>query len=372
MNMSKGVEHKQSRFLKNNVWIFLLALLVSSNYTGHCASLKNASDLVTSEQTNEENSPFQKATDAITPPSTVKGPKFSMAKKIFSLALILNHVVIVILSLLLLGFFNSQPIVKQSILLNLYKDFTFVLMILNCSWVITLVQYSSGNAYEMSDPLAIIMSFLIYFLKLQVLLHFNLISVLNLYMVKKAMINPPMPWGDNEDLGTKIIRLAAIVPVFVFTTTMYVFGIYPKVYFTLKKGYKTSLTDVPKETIIFFVPIAFLLITFLITSLVAFHFKKTRQQNLDTGIPQLIYHLGLLSVALIPANLLFSAFGVSWEIYHLIFSLLIIVIQLVIILKNEQLTSYVKSYLSFDILHLNVRFVCMCLCIYVFVGLCVN
>ena len=225
----------------------------------------------------------------------------------------------------------------------------------------------------MFDLLAKILSFLIYFIKFQVLLLFNLSSILKLYMMKKAMINPPMPWGDHESLGIKLIRLSAIAPVFVFINTMYIFGIYPNVYYTLKTDYGSmSLTDVPIGTLIFFVPLLFLLITLIITSLVAIHYKHTRQPNLDTGIPQMIYHLVLLIVAIVTTNSIFLVFGVPLEIYHWLCSLVILVIQCVMILKNEQLTSYVKSYLSFDILHLNIRFVRLCLCIYVFVGLCVN
>ena len=110
------------------------------------------------------------------------------------------------------------------------------------------------------------------------------------------------------------------------------------------------LTDVPMGTLIFFVPLLFLLITLIITSLVAIHYKHTRRQNLDTGIPQMIYHLVLLIVMFIPANLFFTAFEVSLEISHWFLSLKIIVIQLVVIMKNEQLTSYVKSYVSMYLL----------------------
>ena len=121
------------------------------------------------------------------------------------------------------------------------------------------------------------------------------------------------------------------------------------------------------------IPIVLLVITFIITSLVTFHSKYTRQPNLDTSIPQLYYPWVLPIVALFLVHLIFSAFKLSsiWNLFTTN-QLGTMVMQLVIILKNDQLSSYVKSYLSFDILHLNIRFVCMCLCIYVFVGLCVN
>ena len=115
-------------------------------------------------------------------------------------------------------------------------------------------------------------------------------------------------------------------------------GMYPSLYFTFKNGYYISYADLPKETAIFFVPILFLIITFIITSLVAIHYKYTRQQNLDTGIPQHHYILDLLGVVLIIAHLFFSAFGLS-SIWNLLTtnSFVSIVLQLVIILKNDEL-----------------------------------
>ena len=377
MNRNKGVEKKHlrhSRFLKYFAWIAVFSLMVPSKYTGHCTSLKNVSIFVTSERTNEEKNMLAKATDAITSTSQVTGPRFSMGKKLFSLSLILSHVVILLVSLSMLGYLDSLPIVKQTLIFYLYKDFTFSLITLNCSWVLLRVlHFTSFNGYEMNDLVIKMMGFLVYFMTVQHLVFLNIITILNLYTRKKAMIDPPMPWGDNDDLGLKIIRLSTVVSIFVFTATLYMNGMYPILYFFFKNGYNTSLADLPKETAIFLVPILFLIITFLITSLVAIHYKYTRQQNLDTGIPQHHYILDLLGVVLIIARLFFSAFGLSsiWNLLT-INSLASIFMQLVIILKNDELTSYVKSYLSFDILHLNIRFVCMCLCIYVFVGLCVN
>ena len=375
MNRSKGDQQKRPRFLKYTTWIFLFALLVPSKYTGHCASLKNVSHFVTLEHTNEEKSPLPKPTDAITPTSQLKGQRFSMAENVCSLLLIFTHVILVILGSLILGFFNSQPIVKQSLLLYLYKDFILCFIGLHCSWALArAMHYSSGNEYKMNDSMAKMISFLIYFIRFQFLLLLNIILILNLYMMKKAMINPPMPLGENEDLRLKMIRLSTIVPVFAFTTTMYIFEMYPKLYFSLQNSYDTSLVF-PKGTVMFLVPPTFLLITCIILSLVTIHYKHTCQQNLDTDIPQMHNLVVFLVVALTLANLILFAVRllIPLELFNT-YSLgaILILIVIVTIPKNDQLASYVKSYLSFDILHLNIRFMCICLCIYVFVGLCVN
>ena len=171
-----------------------------------------------------------------------------------------------------------------------------------------------------------------------------------------------------------MIRLSTIVPVFAFTTTMYIFEMYPKLYFSLQNSYDTSLVF-PKGTVMFLVPPTFLLITCIILSLVTIHYKHTCQQNLDTDIPQMHNLVVFLVVALTLANLILFAVRllIPLELFNT-YSLgaILILIVIVTIPKNDQLASYVKSYLSFDILHLNIRFMCICLCIYVFVGLCVN
>ena len=121
-------------------------------------------------------------------------------------------------------------------------------------------------------------------------------------------------------------------------------------------------------------PLLFLLITLVVTYLATIYYKYTLQHNLDTGIPpQMNYGGVLLIVTICLVDLIFPAFGVSFT-KHLFatYSVTTLVIQIFIILKNHHLRSYVKSYLTFDILHINVRFVCLCLSIYVLVGLGVN
>ena len=83
----------------------------------------------------------------------------------------------------------------------------------------------------MNELQAKVMSFLIYFMRFQGLVLLNLIGILDVYMMKKSTINPPMPWGDDEDLGIKIIRLSTFVPTFLFMNTMYMLESHPCVHF---------------------------------------------------------------------------------------------------------------------------------------------
>ena len=161
--------------------------------------------------------------------------------------------------------------------------------------------------------------------------------------------------------------------LFVFMATMYMFGMYPLARYFFLNGNTASFTDISVGSAIFTALQFSIVIIFLITFLIAIHYKLTHQYNFDTGIPRMYYPLVGLIITTILLHVVFYAFegSFTWSLFATQ-TLGTIAIQLVIIIKNDELAVYVKSYLSFDIFYLNVRFVCMCLCIYVFVGLCVN
>ena len=154
-------------------------------------------------------------------------------------------------------------------------------------FLVTVMQYSSGNGYEMNELQANAMSFFICFMRIQSIVFLNLISILNLYMMKKGMLNPPMPWGDNEDLGIKIIRSLTFVPLFVFMATMYMFGMYPLARYFFLNGNTASFTDISVGSAIFTALQFSIVITFLITFLITIHYQRTHQYNFDTGIPRM-------------------------------------------------------------------------------------
>ena len=385
MNKRKRYLQQSLRIAKYIPWIALLVITIPSMYLGQGESLRNASNFVSSEKNyplsssqqnirNLNKCPSPRTADVINQTTQENCSSFSRVKKESSLLLLLNHVVIIVLYLLVLGFLNNQPIVKQGLLLYLYKDLVCIGIVLHCLWVLVrLIPYSSVDWQGMYEFQAKAISFAIYFMRFQGLVFLNLVAILKMYMIKKAIINPPMPWGDDEDLGIKLIRLITFVTAFVLTTTIYVFEMYPNFYYSLLTGYTNVVTNLPKGALVSMAPLLFLLITLVVTYLATIYYKYTLQHNLDMGIPpQMIYGGVLLILTHCFVDLIFPAFGISFTKYlFATYSVTTLVIQIFIILKNHQLRSFVMSYLTFDILHINVRFVCLCLSIYVFVGLCV-
>ena len=149
--------------------------------------------------------------------------------------------------------------------------------------LVKLIDHLSFNGYKIDENQAKLISFVIYFMRTQFFIYLILVSLLKMYMIKKGMLDPPMPFGDDEDLGMKIIRFLSATPFFVFTATMYMCGMYPPLYHSLLP----NLTSVNTSTgeLVFMAPVVFLIITFLFIFLATKYCECTHQTNLDTGIP---------------------------------------------------------------------------------------
>ena len=107
--------------------------------------------------------------------------------------------------------------------------------------------------------------------------------------------------------------------------------------FSLINGNVTSLADLHKGTVIFMALLSFLVITLLITNLVNIYYKHSHQQNLDTGIPQMHYYVGVIIAIMILPQVISYALGESYNWIQLgTYSLGALVVQLVIIFENDQ------------------------------------
>ena len=378
INMRKCTPLQRLMIAKYIPWIILLSITLTANSKGHSDSLRNSSDLGILKQTSIGKSPQSRATNFINDAIQAKGTKVSMSRSLLSMLLLFSHVISIGLSLLILSYLNSQPIARQCLLLYLYKDFVCISSTLQCLWaLVSLIDHLSFNGYRIDGNQAKLISFVIYFMRTQFFIYLNLISLLKIYMIKKGILDPPMPFGDDEDLGKKIIRFSSAVPFFVFTTTMYMCGMYPFIYNSLLPN--SSSVNTSTGELVFMAPVVFLIITFLFIFMATIYCERNHQTNLDTGIPsQLGYGYVWLILVSFVMGVLRLIFGMQNSLNLVtqyltgINSLTVISIQMLLIWRNNQLKSYVKSYLSFDIFQLNIRFVCMCLLINVFVGLSIN
>ena len=94
------------------------------------------------------------------------------------------------------------------------------------------------------------LSFFIAFLKLELLLICNIISVIKMYTLKTNVIDPALPWGGNEQDVMRIIRFVGLVTTMLFVFGMYASGLHSKLHYTLI-GEDVSLQDLHNGPTIF-------------------------------------------------------------------------------------------------------------------------
>ena len=135
-------------------------------------------------------------------------------------------------SLVILSYFGNLALSKDCLLLYLYKDLMTLVICLNCMAEISLaLAYTFGGWMGISATGAKCLSFMACNILLLLLLFMNIISALKFYQKKANVLDPSMPWGDDDQKGIKWIRVVASTITLVLTSTMFGLGLYPKTYY---------------------------------------------------------------------------------------------------------------------------------------------
>ena len=252
---------------------------------------------------------------------------------------------------LVLAYLNNVSLAKECVLLYLYKDVLMIWISMNCLWEIRLfLWYVTVNDLNISILSAKVISFLIWCFSLALLLLINVISILKFYMMKAVMLDPPMPWGDDESLGVRKIRAACFVPSIGFTSTMYFFGLYPKLYYVFI-GNGISYLALPRPTFIFPGLLVFLLITCIITSLGAKFYGSSNKQFIDIIIPREMNNFLWMMLVVLAIMLLAGGFDIfetrnRWNIFVVLISIIPLITPAFVIIKNDSLKSYVVKLIK--------------------------
>ena len=118
-----------------------------------------------------------------------------------SLTLFLNT-----LLLLIFAYLHSVSLAKQCVLLDLYKEFLIVHTL--CISLINALPITICNyGYPMNLIPATIVTFCLAIGTIVLLLLANVIHLLKYSMNKEKMLDPPMPWGEDEQKGLMWIRV---------------------------------------------------------------------------------------------------------------------------------------------------------------------
>ena len=160
-------------------------------------------------------------------------PWFNQLQNIFC---IFACAISVALMVMIYSYPSNMNSVSECLLLHLYKDFVIILITSRSWMVIKLIVESftiteSQSVVTMSQLSAKILSFTIFALTNTVLMMLNIIGAIRLYMAKTMLLDPPMPWGNDDEFGVKIIRLIVGGISVGYPLIIFPFEIYPKVYY---------------------------------------------------------------------------------------------------------------------------------------------
>ena len=260
---------------------------------------------------------------------------------------------VVLLTLILL-YLNSVDLAKECVLLSLYKDLVIIWILIDCVCMTGLTMcYIAGSGID--GFTAVIIPYFLHILCAMVLAVMNVIAALRFYTMKANMLDPPMPWGDNERLGIMMIRLFIGVLSIGIVSIIYALGCYPKMCYLLKLGYYTSTMEFPQNSLIVPGYLFSLQIVCLLTYLRAKYYESANNQ-LREGITfrQMQYFFWIVMVLFLSWHIC-ETFQISglrnqWRLLQVLASISLAVAPLLVILTTNQLKSYILKILE-NVLH---------------------
>ena len=192
-------------------------------------------------------------------------------------------------SFLILNYLGNLALAKDCLLLYLYKDLMKLAICMNClSEISVALSYTIGDELGASLILAKILSFMGCHILLLLLLFMNIIGALKLYQRKTNILDPPMPWGDDDSKGLKWIRAIATLVTLILNSTMFGFGIYPTTYYWFSGQEIPSFSNEAMAFLIYPIILIVLIFTSMITALTGKFYKLPTPRSADSDIPRQI------------------------------------------------------------------------------------
>ena len=128
----------------------------------------------------------------------------------------------------------------------------------------------------------------------------NIIAIIKLYKSKKLMLDPPMPWGEDDEWGIKILRALVVVVSVVVTSIGFLLGQYSRwFYFYIGLEASQNLTDQPFRfhfTIFSAINILMVFSCIALTLLRKYHQSEENDFSEDSIPHEMDYVFGIMSV----------------------------------------------------------------------------
>ena len=262
-----------------------------------------------------------------------------------SLTLVLNT-----LLCLIFAYLHSVTLAKECLLLRLYKE--FIIALVSCSGLINGLSigiYTYG--YPMHWIPATIMTVCLRIGTINLLLLANIVQYLKYRMNKEKILDPPMPWGEDEHRGLLRIRVFCWGLSIGFVITMYVVGLHTATYHLLiGKDYDQSIPIIHSG-----LNILLLLTCFFFIIGENYFRKRNDAQAFDPVVSRRLKYLilGFVFTALITAicNISIQTMSKSLGLWikKRVFNILLVVeiiLAIYTISKAEQLKTYISKLMT--------------------------
>ena len=259
---------------------FMLLLLLPSNYAGKTLQLKSSNDsLLTKGESYDLDITIDKRTLLCIKDSGIFLAFSSLC--LFMASLLLS---------VIWKYFNRIPITLECALSHLYQDSVVVVLVINWIWYgIVCVYYMNKDGVLLTSNQAKIASLIVTSLHVEILLIFNVIGTIRLYVMKKSILDPPFPWSLDEKKTLAVIRFTMITFATGVVSFLYCQGFYPKMYFILS-GDLRLLPELPRGPTIFLSLLSLLSIVPIFSIVLSFSYEMkygqwpSKKQNLASSI----------------------------------------------------------------------------------------
>jgi len=269
---------------------------------------------------------------------------------IFLIFSILSLLASTILLTFIWKYLKNVSITKECVLLYLYEDSVGIVLIAGWVWFAIVIScYMSTTGATLGVYQVTVLSFCIITIELQLLLILNIVSAIKLYSMKEMVLDPPIPWGEDDHDAIKKLRVGSWMVILLFVIVMYGCGFYPKPYYYLI-GDNRSLLDLPNGPAIFEGFLGILFVVPTITIILTGFYRQKEEQSLATKRNQQFYYLLIIFILIIAAGIIYGIFSSELGSF-LIFGQLLTVVgnviaPLLIIITSIPLNAFTKKILA--------------------------
>jgi len=302
LNKSKRKKRKKNLYIS---FALLMSLVISSYSTNDDFRLSN--DSVSNRHHHKNESKFS------TQEENPSDDGLKSENQNIGLLFVLFSILILFLSNILLvviwKYLSNASVTKRCLLLYLYQDGLTTVLIAAWIWFAIIISCYVNNKGAMSNEAqATVLSIFLISVELQLILILNVVSIIKLYTMKEKVVDPPMPWNDDEDTILKKIRIITILSIILFVFSMYREGFYPKAYYYFV-GDHTPLLNLSNGPKIFEAVLGILFIVPTITIFLRCFYAQTEEQSVANKQEGKVYVLVVTFIVIMVSGVIYGAFS---------------------------------------------------------------